>query len=371
VAVVGGGVIGLACGWRAAQRGLRVCVLERSRPGGGSTHAAAGLLTPVTDAEFGEEALVRLSLASAQSYPAFAAELERVTGRDVGYRRTGTLYAALDRDEVEELRRLHALHERLGLEAQWLSGRECRRLEPGLTTACVGGVRAATEAQVDPRRLATALGEALVAAGGELRTQAEVVEALREGGRVTGVVTADGSQVAATRIVVAAGCWSGRLDWLPEVAVPVRPVKGQIVRLRAPVGALPAGAVVRTRWVYVVPREDGEVVVGATVEERGFDETVTAGGVHELLREAYRVLPEIAELELVEACARLRPGSPDNAPLVGASSASGVLLATGHFRNGILLAPITADAIAVELAGEEPVEGLERFSPARFETVPA
>jgi glycine oxidase len=371
VAVVGGGVIGLACGWRAAQRGLRVCVLERGRPGGGATHAAAGLLTPVTDAEFGEEALMQLSLESAELYPAFAAELEDVTGHDVGYERTGSLYVALDRDELEALRRLHTLHERLGLAAEWLSGRECRHAEPGLATTCTGGVRVASEAQVDPRRLAVALAEALTLAGGELRAPAEVVEARRAGGRIVALVTADGREVVADRIVVAAGCWSGSCACLPpELELPVRPVKGQILRLRAPDGTRPAAVVIRTGAVYIVPRATGEVVVGATEEEHGFDVTVTAGGVHELLREAYRALPDIAELEFVEACARLRPGSPDNAPLIGAS-VDGLVVATGHYRKGILLAPVTAEAVAAELAGDPRSPGLEEFSPSRFEAVRA
>jgi glycine oxidase len=268
---------------------------------------------------------------------------------------------------MEVVRRLHTLHERLGLEAEWLAGRECRQLEPGLAPACAGGVRVASEAQVDPRRLAAALVDALALAGGELRTSADVVEARRAGNRIVGLVTADGSEVRAERIVVAAGCWSGQCAWLPtELSIPVRPVKGQILRLRATDETRPAGLVVRTTSVYIVPRATGEVVVGATEEERGFDTAVTAGAVHELLREAYRALPDVAELEFVEACARLRPGSPDNAPLIGATSVDGLLVATGHYRKGILLAPVTADAVAAELAGERR-SGLEEFGPARFQ----
>src|SRR5262245_3926466 len=215
---------------------------------------------------------MRLSLESAELFPAFAAELEQATGRDVGYERTGSLYVALDRDEVEAVRRLHTLHARLGLDAEWLSGRECRHLEPGLATACAGGVRVASEAQVDPRRLAVALAEALTAAGGELRTSAEVVEARRDGNRIVALVTADGRDVRADRVVVAAGSWSGRCAWLPpELAVPVRPVKGQVLRLRVPSGGPPGTLVIRTGAVYIVPRATGEVVVGATEEERGFD----------------------------------------------------------------------------------------------------
>ncbi len=359
VVVVGGGAIGLACAWRAAQRGLSVRVLERERLGAGSTWAAAGLLAPVTEAEFGEDVLLELNLASAARYPEFVRELEETTAIDVGYLGSGTLYVALDRDELEELQRLGDLHRRHGLEATWLSGRECRRLERGLATGCVGGIHAAAEAHVDPRRLVAALAEALTQAGAELITGAEVTEIVPHGAK-----TAAGALHEAEQVVLAAGCWSSRL-----ADIRVRPVKGQILRLRAPAAAPPARLAVRTAWVYVIPRSDGEVVVGGTVEERGFDETVTAGAVHDLLREAYRVLPDVAELDFVEARAGLRPGSSDNRPLIGPLADGGPIVATGHYRNGILLAPITADAVVAQLTGEEPPVDLAPFSPGRAEPV--
>ncbi|HET7571174.1 MAG TPA: glycine oxidase ThiO [Gaiellaceae bacterium] len=345
LAVAGGGVIGLACAWRARSDGLRVRLLERGAPGGGATHAAAGILAPDTESEPGAAAFAALGRRSLELWPEFAAELERETGHDVGFARSGTLVVALDRDEADVVAREAEQWERLGLSATRLGGSECRRLEPGLSTACVGGVHVPHEAQVDPRRVAAALVAAL---GDDVRSGVEVVEA------TAGAVTlADGSRIEAERVLLATGAWSG---------APVRPVKGQVVRLR---GEPPCERMIRSEHVYVVPRPSGEVVVGATAEERGFDTTVTAGAVHELLREAYRALPEIAELEFVEAIASLRPGTPDNGPLLG-ERADGVLVATGHYRNGILLAPATAEAIVSLLAGGALPEAAEPFAAGRF-----
>ena len=368
--VVGAGVIGLACAWRAAQRGLRVAVVDREAPGSGTTRVAAGMLAPVGEASWGEERLLALNLASARMYPDFAAELEEASGATVGYRRCGALHVALDRDEAEELRRHHELQLSLDLDALWLRPRECRELEPGLATAITGGVHARDEGEVDPVSLVAALAGALERAGVELAIGDEVAEALLDGGRLAGVRTSRGRELRGAHTVLAAGWWSGSAPWLPEAArPPVRPVKGQVLNLRGPADEPLCERIVATQWVYVVPRTDGRVVVGATVEERGPDLTVTAGGVHELLREAYRVLPDVAELELTGAFAGLRPTTPDNAPLIGAGAVEGLVLATGHFRNGILLAPVTADAVAAILAGERPPEVAEPLGAARFEEV--
>jgi glycine oxidase len=350
---VGGGVIGLCCAWRAARRGARVAVLERAEPAGGATNVAAGMLAPVGELSFGEPRLLELTLAAARLYPAFAADLEDESGEEIGYARLGALHLALDRDEVAQLRRAHELQRSLGLEAEWLAPRRCRALEPGLAPSLGGGVHTPGEAAVDPRALSAALLAALAAAGAEVRSGAEVVEGVFEGGRLTGVRTAAGDQLRAGAVVLAAGAWSGRAAWLPERArPPVRPVKGQVAELRARDGASPCERILASERVYLVPRRDGRLIVGATVEEQGYDTTVLAGGVHELLREAYRLLPDIAEMELVGALAGLRPGTPDNLPLVGPGAVEGLLLATGHYRNGILLAPLTAEAVAAQLAGE-------------------
>jgi glycine oxidase len=259
------------------------------------------------------------------------------SGIDSGYRASGALVVAVDRDDAEELRRLHSFQRSLGLDATWLSGRECRRLEPRLSPRVPGGILAEHDHQVHPRAVVRALCAAFESAGGELRC---------------GVEVRDPSELEADHVVVAAGCWSG---------APVRPVKGQILRLR---GEPVAERLVRTPRCYVVSRANGEVVVGATVEERGFDTSVTADGVFRLLEAAHEVLPDVAELEFVEAAARLRPGTPDNAPLIG--ERDGLIWATGHHRNGVLLAPITAEAVAAIITGEAPPAAVEPFAADRF-----
>jgi glycine oxidase len=365
--VVGGGAIGLACGWRAACRGLRVRVLERDEPAAGASGVAAGMLAPVGEASWGEDALMRMAIASAREWPEFASELAADSQLEVGYEPCGALHVALDRDEAEELRRRFELMEKLDTGVEWLRGRECRELEPGVAPACAGGVHAPGEAAVDPRPLVAALAAALEQRGGELLTGADVVGAIIEGARLVGVVTVDGREHRAERVVLATGAWSGTSPWLPPAArPPVRPVKGQILTLRGAPESKPSERIVASERVYLVPRRDGRVVVGATVEERGFDVQVSAGGVHELLREGYRALPEIAELELVETLAGLRPGTPDNAPLIGPGGLEGLLLATGHYRNGILMTPLTAEAIAAQLASEAPPEAARPAHPGRF-----
>jgi glycine oxidase len=367
VVVVGAGVIGLSIGWRARRRGLSTLVLDAGRPARGATHAAAGMLAPVSEANFGEQPQIALNLEGARGYPSFVAELESETGKATGYRPSGTLTVALDRDQAELLRQLHEFQVSLELDAEWLSAPECRALEPGLAPSVVGGIRSSVDHQVPPRALVSVLIEALESSGGELRGEAPVASVTVESDRVTGVVLGSGDHIVAEHVVVAAGWRSGELAGIPEDArVPVRPVKGQIIRLRGDRDAPVARRVVGTPDVYIVPREDGRVIVGATVEERGADTTVTAGGVFELLRAAYETLPGITELELVEVMAGLRPAAPDNGPIVGRCSLDNLLWATAHWRNGILLAPITAEAIVELLDGGDVPAVFEPFSPARF-----
>jgi glycine oxidase len=351
--VVGGGVIGLACAWRAAQAGLDVRVLERARPGAGASNVAAGMLAPVGEATFGEDRLLDLALASHELWPRFASDLQAAAGGEIGYLPLGALHVALDRDEAAELRRRHELMRSLELEADWLRPTECRRLEAGLNPALAGGVHAPHEAAVDPRLLIEALVTSTESAGGRVE-RAEVDGLVVEDGRVAGVRLSGGGERRAARVLVAAGSWSAAA-WMPPAARPdIRPVKGQILTLQGPAGTPVCERIVVSERVYMVPRADGRLIVGATVEELGFDTRVTAGGVLELLREAYRALPEVAELELVDTIAGLRPTTPDNLPLIGPTAIDGLMLATGHFRNGILLAPITAQRIAAELAAGRP-----------------
>jgi glycine oxidase len=368
VAVLGGGVAGLGVAWRARARGLSVCVLDRHELGGGASRVAAGMLAPVTEADPGEPGLLRLGLRSAERWPAFAAELRELSGVDVGFRRCGTLVVARDRDEAEALDRELALRARLGLRARRLLPSAARRLEPALAPTVRLALEAPDDHAVDPRQLTAALALAAERVGAVLRPGAAVARVAHDGARVTGLELAGGGRVAAAQVVVAAGSWSGAVEGLPhEARVPVRPVKGQTLRLRDPAGPGLLGRVVR--WGspnpgYLVPRADGRCVLGATVEERGFDTSVTAGAVHELLRDAAELVPGVLELEIEELVAGLRPGTPDNAPVLGRSLAlDGLVWATGHHRNGILLAPLTADLVAAELAGEPRAHA---FGPERF-----
>ncbi|MEH1100546.1 glycine oxidase ThiO [Micromonospora sp. CPCC 205561] len=349
VAVVGAGPVGLAIAWRCAARGLRVAVHDPA-PGSGASHVAAGMLAPVAEAYFGERELTGLLTGSAARWPAFAAELTEVSGVDVGYRTEGTLMVGLTADDLAEARRLWAYQQGLGLSVTPLRPSALRDREPALAPRVRGGALAATDHQVDPRRLVRALRTAAERAGATLVPAA--VRAL--------------SELDAGVTVVAAGCGAAALTGLP-----VRPVKGQLLRLRAPGGAAPGFRHVIRGYadgehVYLVPRPDGEVVVGATVEERG-DTDVTAGAVLRLLRAGVGLLPELAEYDLVETLAGLRPGTPDNAPILGPlPGRPGVLAATGHHRHGIVLTPVTADLIAdlVETGTADPL--LAPFSPARF-----
>jgi glycine oxidase len=322
------------------------------------------MLAPIGELAFGEPELLRMTIAAAEIYPDFVARLEAASGLGSGYARHGALHIALDRDEAAELRRVHDLQRSLGLGAEWLPPRRCRELEPGLTPSFNGGVHAPGEAAIDPRRMTAALLAALAAAGVEVRGGADVVAPILGGERLEGVRTGAGDELLAGHVVLATGAWAGAESWLPESArPPVRPVKGEILELRSAEGEAPCERIVASERVYLVPRPDGRLIVGATTEERGFDATVTAGGVHELLREAYRLLPDVAEMELVEAMAGLRPGTPDNLPLIGHGEIEGLVLACGHYRNGILLAPITGEAIAGLLAGEPLPESLVAAEP--------
>jgi glycine oxidase len=370
VLVVGGGIIGLVTAWRAARRGLATAVVD-PEPGGGAAQVAAGMLAAVTELHYGEQTLLGLNLESARRYPDFAAELTEETGLDLGYRRSGTLAVALDADDRAHLRELHTLQRRSGLESEWLSGRDCRRLEPMLAPGVRGGLRVDGDHQIDPRRLSRALVAACERAGVVFhRTWAEELSVVRA--RAAGVRTGDGDRLAAGQVVLAAGSLSARLAGVPEeVLPPVRPVKGQVLRLTVPKPCAPflsrtVRAVVRGGHVYLVPRENGELVVGATSEELGWDTTVTAGGVYALLRDAHLLVPGITELPLTESAAGLRPVSPDNAPLLGPSELPGLHVATGHGRNGVLLTPVTGDAMAEALTtGELPAEA-RPFTPRRF-----
>jgi glycine oxidase len=372
VAVLGAGAIGAAIAWRCAQRGLSVTVVD-PHPDRGAWRTAAGMLAPITELEYTETPLLRLNLDSLARYPAFTADLFDATGRDTGYRGDGTLEIAWDGADLAALRDLHTFLGSLGLPSQLLSGREVRSLEPSLASGLPGGLLADTEHHVHPRLQ----HEALLDAGRRLGVTTVVGDAAVSitGDRVDGLRLDDGSRLAAPHVVIAAGAWSGRVRGVPpEAMLPVRPVKGQTLLLRLP-GASRLGHVVRAKVkgnaVYLVPRDGGRTIVGASVDEAGFDQQPRAGAVYELLRDAQSVVPELGEAVLDEISTGLRPGSPDHAPLIGPSGPDGLIVATGHYRNGILLTPVTADLVAGALAGEPAPDWAAPADPLRFAGVPA
>jgi glycine oxidase len=380
LAILGGGIVGLSVAWRARAAGMSVAVLERGTLGAGATHVAAGMLAPVAEVEFGEggRRALELGMRSARMWPAFAAELERASGVDVGLRRTGTLVVARDEDEARELERQLAFRESLGLHAVRLRASQAREREPALAPAVRLALHAPDDHSVDPRKVVAALKGACEAAGVELREQTAALGLVLEANqtRVAGVrlgcerepgidvngrdgpdgifLGEDGAceAVRARDVVVAAGAWSGGVAGLPAGAgLPVRPVKGQIMRMRDPAGPGLLEGVVRFEGGYLVPRGDGRYVLGATMEERGFEPDATAGGVYELLRDAHELVPGVSELHIEEIGVGYRPSTPDNAPAIGPGALEGLMWATGHHRNGILLAPLTAELVVASLVG--------------------
>lgn len=358
VVIVGAGAIGTACAWRCAQRGLSVAMIDPD-PDRGAWHTAAGMLAPITELHFTESALLRLNLASMARYPAYAAELSDATGLATGYLECGTIEVAWDAADLPALRDLHEFAAALGFSSRMLGGPELHALEPSLAAGLTGGLLAEFDHQVDPRLLHAAQLRAALDRGARLHIGTARLDV--RAGRAHGVVLDDGTAIAAGTVVLAAGAWAGQL-----ADVPVRPVKGQTLQLRLPGPPRPTRVVratVNGTPVYVVPRGDGRIVVGASSEQAGFDLSPRAGAVDELLHAARSVVPELGEATLDEVCTGLRPASPDNGPLLGKSGVDGLLLATGHYRNGILLAPVTADAIAALCAGEPRPAEVAGFGP--------
>ena len=373
VLVIGGGAIGLSIAWRARERGMSVTVLERDALGSGCSRVAAGMLAPVAEVEFGDAGRrqLELGLRSAAIWPGFADELRAASGVDVGVLRTGTLLLARDDDEARELERQIAFRDALGLRTARLRASEAREREPALVPALRLALEAPDDHSVDPRAVLDALAAACAAVGVQLRERAQVARIASDAdGCVLGATLAsgggEGELVRAGSVVVAAGAWSAQLGGVEE-RVPVRPVRGQLLRLRDPRGPGMLSRVVRFEGGYVVPRADGAYVLGATVEERGFDVEPDVHGVYELLRDAHELVPDVGELKIEELCVGLRPGTPDNAPAIGFGERDGLVWATGHYRNGILLAPLTAQLVADVLDGA-PVDGelLAACSPQRF-----
>jgi glycine oxidase len=374
VAIIGAGVIGLGIAWRLAERTdvrAEVTVFDRGKAGAGASHAAAGMLAACSEAEPGEEALVALGRDSQARWPAFADELLRSSGVDVELRREGTLVLALTADDQAEIAHRLAFQQNLGLPLEWLSSAATRAKEPHLAGKIAGSVFSPQDHQVDNRKLSAALRIAAEAAGAKIHEYRPVKEILVQGGHANGVMFEDGTRSEADIVVLAAGAWSRSIGGLPpDRRPPVRPVKGQMLALRMDAAAPLLNHVLWAPGAYLVPRRDGRLIVGGTVEEKGFDETITAGGMLTLLEAAWRAIPAIEELPIDEIWVGHRPGSRDDAPILGRAPLDNLFYATGHHRNGILLAPVTADAMA-KLILDDVIDpairlfGLERFLPAR------
>jgi glycine oxidase len=368
VIIIGAGVVGLGAAWRLAQGGAAVTVFDKARAGQGASHAAAGMLAACAEAEPGEEALVALGRLSQSLWPDFAAELEQASGLSVDLRREGTLLLALTADDQKRLHHHLAFQQGLGLPLEWISAAEVRRREPHLAAAIAGAIWSPEDHQVDNRKLAAALRVAAERAGATIHEHTPVERIIVANGRTSGIALADGSEIPADVVVLAAGAWSRAIAGLPPaLRPPVRPVKGQMIALAMDVPLI--SHVVWAPGVYLVPRNDGRLLLGATVEEKGFDTALTAGGVLSLLEAAWRALPAIEELPVAEMWVGHRPGSRDDAPILGPGPVEGLVYATGHHRNGILLAPVTANAVArLVLDGvvDPPIRpfGIDRFAPA-------
>ena len=364
--MIGAGVIGLGIAWRLAQAGCSVVTYDRGEAGHGASWAAAGMLAAAVETEPGEEKLLALTLESQVLWPEFAREVEAASGITVGYRNEGTMVVAMTRDDAEQLRFTYHFQKGLGLDLEWLSGAEARQREPHLRPGIPGAVLSPRDHQVDNRLVARALAIAAQRAGVVLHEHCRVREVEITDGRACAVVTDRGRDLA-DMIVLAAGAWSREIGGIPPAYLPpVRPIKGQMLALRMD----PAAPLLRhVIWLprgYLVPRRDGRLVVGGTVEERSFDDSVTAGGLLALLEGAWRAVPTIEELPIVETWVGFRPGSRDDAPMLGPSGIDGLVIATGHHRNGILLTPVTVETISAYLLTGRLPESLRPFTPERF-----
>jgi glycine oxidase len=358
VVIIGAGIVGLGAAWRLAQDGADVTVLDKGRAGAGASYAAAGMLGGCAEVEPGEEMLARLGRHSQLMWPDFARELLEASDIDVELRTEGTLLPAITADDRARLQHHIHLQRSLDLPVEWLTAAEARRREPYLTPSLQGALWVPEDHQVDNRKLSQALKVAAQRAGVTVREEAEVTALQTDGGHVTGVRLAGGGIVSAGTVVLAAGAWSRTIEGLPgDQRPPVRPIKGQMLALAMKPEAPLVRHVIRGAGIYLVPRLDGRLIVGATTEEKGFDTVLTAGGMLALLEAAWRLIPGIEELPLGESWAGLRPGSRDDAPILGRGPVEGLVYATGHHRNGVLLAPVTAEAVRDLVLGR-PVGGL-------------
>lgn len=365
VVVIGGGVGGLAIGWRLAQKNCQIEVLERGLAGRASSWAAAGMLAATAETEKGENAHARLARQGLSVWEDFARELGDYTG-NIGYRRCGALLVAHSEPRAKELESTAASLARRGVKAHWLSPDEARKREPLLSEDIKGALHAPEDAQVDNRLLSQALGVAFRESGGNLREHCDVLSLETKSGRVTGVTTSEGP-IAADKIVIAAGAWSSSIAGIdPGVLPPVRPAKGQMTALAPAEGAaMPNGLIWGEEIVYLVPRTQ-TLLVGATVEDTGFETSVSHEARDDLIARAIRLVPSLKDWHVAESWAGLRPRTPDDCPVLGETSVGGLFVASGQYRNGILFSPVIAEMMCDAVMDRDPGELFHEFAPERF-----
>lgn len=369
--IVGGGVIGLGIGWQLAKAGCTVSIYERDQAGRAASWAAAGMLAPHAEVHFEERELLSMGVQSCRMYPEWVAELETDSRMNVGYRAEGTLIVGVDRDDARELEHLYESQKLLDLKVEWISGREAREMEPLLSPKITAAIWSKDDHQVDNRAMVEALIRAYQNTNGVLYEDTSVGKIEIVDGKARGIWVKDNLEEADV-IVLAAGCWSSDINGLPKaVQPPVRPVKGQMLALRMEEGVVLQKVIRAPRAkyptdVYLVPKDDGRLVIGATSEEMGFDTRLTAGGLFELLRGAWEAVPGIYDLPVLETWAGLRPGSRDNAPILGETGVENLIMATGHYRNGILLTPVTAREITTLVLTGETSKTIAPFKLSRF-----
>lgn len=346
IAVIGGGIAGLGPAWRLALRGWDVHLFERHQIGHGASTKAAGMLAPTSEVTFEEEDLLRLGQISLTAYPQWVEELTQATDADLDYRTDGTLIVAVDRDDAEALEHLYQYHQRLQLPVERLLGREARKLEPGLSPTINYALFSPHDHRIDPVAMVHAMADALRAAGGTIHEQVGIAELRLDDQGIREVVTDDGDALAFATVLIAAGPWSPQIAGLPKGALPrLRPVRGQVVCVE--LGRPPLlSHVLRAPDAYLVPRSDGRLIIGSTMEERGFDPRLTAGGLFEILRGAWEALPGIYDAPILDTWTGFRPLTLANRPVLGPSTVDGLYLSTGHGRNGILLTPVSAYGLA-------------------------
>jgi glycine oxidase len=361
VVIAGGGLIGGAIALELAQAGLRIGLFERGEPGREASWASAGILSPAPESP-GTIPMVPLGKASMNLYSGFVANVEEISGQNVGFRPFGTMDALFSRDAPRDLSTLIALHHGLGLKAEPLRPEDARGIEPALSPDVEAAALRPEEASVDNRALTRAVLESARKSGAEIFPEHAVDAIRREGGRCTGL-RVRGENVVAKWTVIAAGCFSGNIAGA-EAYAPVRPAKGQMVSLRA--DEIKIERVLWSEKVYLVPRNDGRILAGATVEYVGFDKQVTAGAVKKILSDAIELVPGLADARIEETWAGLRPDSPDHLPILGPTDLKGLLMATGHFRSGVLLTPITARLVREWITEQRVSVDWERLSPMRF-----